>query len=111
MRLVQLPDPLRSAITMFLIAGVTWLVVEGFKMLGEAFHKDFSVMAKTVAAIVSSAVVSVVLGIFDALLALIPSQYEVLANAILSLLVILVASLSAMGIHRFVKMKKLGIYG
>lgn len=97
MQSVQLPPELLQILTLALTAGVSWLVVEGFKGLGEAFGKDFSVFAKIVAAIISTAAVSAVTGVLNASLALIPEQYAPLANQVLLLLVGL---FSAFGIQR-----------
>ncbi|MCP3893395.1 MAG: hypothetical protein GY706_02005 [Bacteroides sp.] len=94
---MELPVELVGLLSSLLVAGVTWLVVAGFKGLGEAFDKDFSVAAKAVAAVVSAAVVSAVFGVIDIGLAYVPEQFAPVVQSVLALLVTL---FSAMGIQR-----------
>lgn len=97
MEFAQLPPELVEYLSLVLTAAVTWLVVEGFKGLGEAFDKDFSNTAKILAAIVSAGVVSTVTGVLNALIALVPAEYAPLVSQVLLLLVSLFA---AFGIQR-----------
>lgn len=101
MQSVQLPPELLNLLVFAITAGVTWLVVEGFKGLGEAFDKDFSNIAKIIAAIVSAGVVSTVTGVLNALLALVPAESAPLVQQGLLLVVML---FSAFGIQRRVKL-------
>jgi len=94
---MEIPVELMNVLQGLLVAGVTWLVVAGFKGLGEAFGKDFSNLAKAVAAVVSAGVVSVVFGLIDLGLAAVPVQYAQIVQAVFSLLVVI---LSSMGIQR-----------
>ena len=94
---MELPVELSQLLSGLLVAGVTWLVVAGFKGLGEAFGKDFSQIAKVFAAIVAAGVVSTVFGLIDAGLAFIPAEY---APVVQNFLALLVALFSAMGIQR-----------
>ena len=94
---MELPQELVGLLTTLIVAGVTWLVVAGFKGLGEAFGKDFSSAAKVVAAVVSASVVSTVFGLVDLGLSAIPADYLTVVNGVLS---VIVALLSAMGIQR-----------
>ncbi len=100
---MELPVELVGLITVLLVAGVTWLVVAGFKGLGEAFDKDFSTTAKVVASIVSAGVVSVVFGLINVGLAAIPPNYLPVVEGALGFLVTLLA---AMGIQRQSKKAK-----
>jgi len=97
MQSLQLPPELQNLLVFALTAGVTWLVVEGFKGLGEAFGKDFSNVAKVIAAVVSAGVVSTVTGVLNALLALVPAESAPLVQQALILIVLL---FSAFGIQR-----------
>lgn len=101
MQSVQLPVELLDLLVFALTAGTTWLVVEGFKGLGEAFNKDFSNVAKIIAAIVSAGVVSTVTGVLNALLGLVPAESAPFVQQVLILLVLL---FSAFGIQRRVKL-------
>ena len=102
---VQLPPELLNLIVFALTAGTTWLVVEGFKGLGEAFGRDFSKVAKVLAAIVSAGVVSTVTGVINALLGFVPAEYALIVNQVLTLLVLL---FSAFGIQRRVSIYRFG---
>ena len=106
--MIELPAELVTILTALIGAGVTWLVVEGFKMLGEAVGKDFSALATTIAAIISASVVSAVLGVLNVLLGQIPAEYAEVARAILGLLVVL---FGAFGIHRRAKVAQANALG
>lgn len=94
---LQLPVELVGLITSLLAGGVTWLVVAGFKGLGEAFGKDFSNAAKVVAGILVAGVTTSVFGLIDFGLTFIPADYLPVVNQVLSLIV---AWLTAAGIQR-----------
>lgn len=94
---VVLPPELVQVLTVFLVAGVTWLVVAGVKGLGEAFGRDFSKAATVVAATVSVGVVAIALGVIDALLGFIPAEAAPIVNQVFALVVILFA---AFGVQR-----------
>lgn len=98
--MIELPKELITLISVLVGAGATWLVVAGFKGLGEAFGKDFSKVAKVVAAVVAAGAISTVLGVFNSLLALIPADYIPLTQQVLGLVVML---LSAFGLQRSYK--------
>ena len=93
----MIPKELVELLSYVVVAGVTWLVVAGFKGLGEAFGKDFSSVSKVIAAIVSAAAVSAVIGVSEALVGMIPVEYAPVVNQFLALLVV---AFSAMGIQR-----------
>lgn len=102
---MEIPQELLNLVVYVVTVGVTWLVVEGFKGLGEAFGKDFSNPAKVFAAIISAGVVSIVTGVLDAGLGFIPAEYIPLAQQFLGLLVLL---FSAFGYQRRVKAQPKG---
>jgi uncharacterized membrane protein len=97
---MQLPNELVLLIGVTLTGFVSWLCVEGIKGISEAFGKDLSSFAKIVAGIVSTAVVGSVIGIINAALALVPAEYQSIAQQILALLV---AVFSAYGVQRQAK--------
>jgi hypothetical protein len=87
--LVQLPNELKVLVGLF----VTFLVVEGEKVLGKAL--GFDLTGKF--AMVAAALTTLVVVFTDSLLALIPAQYESIANLILQMIIAMVA---AYGLHR-----------
>jgi hypothetical protein len=97
---MQLPSELVLLIGVTVTGFVSWLVVEGFKGLSEAFGKDLSAFAKVVAGIISVSAVSTIVGIFNAALALIPPEYQPITGQVLALIVSLFA---AMGVQRRAK--------
>jgi hypothetical protein len=101
---VELPQALEAFIALAVAGAVTFLVMEGFKALGSAFgSKDFSTIAKAVAAVASGAAVTLVLGLARVFLGLIPVEWEPIANIVLSALV----ALLSMGLHRIAKQRGL----
>jgi hypothetical protein len=94
---MELPNELVLLIGVTVTGFVSWLVVEGFKGLGEAFGHDFSNFSKIVAGIISAGMVSTIVGVTNAALALVPLEYQPIAAQVLALLV---ALFSAMGIQR-----------
>lgn len=103
MEVLTVPAELIALITIALGGAVTWLVVEGFKGISEAFGKDLSTVAKVIAAIVSTGVVGIVVGIINVLAGLVPEAYVPVVQTFLSLLVSLFA---AFGLARRAKQAK-----
>jgi uncharacterized membrane protein YiaA len=97
---MELPNELVLLIGVTVTGFVSWLVVEGFKGIGEAFGHDFSAFSKVVAGIVSVSAVSAIVGVFNAALVLVPVEYQSITAQVLALIVSLFA---AMGIQRRVK--------
>jgi len=94
---MELPVELVGLITVLISGWVTWVVVAGFKGLGEALGKDFSKPTKIVTAIIVSGVTVVVFGLIDFGLTSVPVDYQPIVNNVLSLLVVW---LTAAGIQR-----------
>jgi len=97
---MELPNELVVLLTGLLGAGVTWLVVEGFKGLSEALKVDLSKFATIAAAIVSASVVGTVVALLNAALSFVPVEYQPIVGQVLALLVMI---FSAFGIQRRVK--------
>ena len=95
MHLIQVPVELQA----LLVVALTYLVTEGLKIVSGWFHGDLSGAASVIAA----GLVAAVLGFANALLALIPPEFEPIANAVMQLLIVL---LSAMGVHRTLRRSK-----
>jgi len=79
-----------------ILAGVTYIVVEGLKSLGGVFNIDLSGAATAVTA----AVMAVVLAGLSGVLAWIPPQYHEVAQVVMSLIVVIFGSF---GVHGIVK--------
>ena len=77
-----------------ILAGVTYLVVEGLKSLGGVFGIDLS----GAGAAVTAAVMAVVLASLSGLLAWVPVQYHEVAQVVMSLIVVIFGSFGAHGI-------------
>ncbi len=103
MEQVQLPAELLNLIVLGVTAAVTWLVVEGFKGLGGAFGKDFSVAAKLFAVVISAGAVSIVTGVISVALSFVPAEYAQVAQGFLGFLVLL---FSAFGVQRQAKLAR-----
>ena len=99
---MELPNELVVLITAVIGAGVTWLVVEGFKGLSEAMGVDLSTFAKVAAGIISAAAVGAIIALANAALSFVPVDYQPIVAQILSLIVMVVG---AMGVQRRVKSK------
>ena len=104
MNTLTIPPELIALITVALGGFITWLVVEGVKGLSEAFGKDLSKVGKVLAAVISTGVVGIVVGVINALSALVPPEYVPTAQAALTFLVSLFA---AFGYARRAKLAKL----
>jgi hypothetical protein len=89
MTLVKMPEDLKAILAGF----IGMLVTEGLKALGDLLHIDLSGNA----AAVTAAIVTAIVFFADVLLAKIPPEFEGVTN---SILLLLVAILSAYGIHR-----------
>lgn len=87
--MVQLPPELEALI----FAGVVFLVTEGLKVVSGWLGFDLSGAGAAIAAGLVAAVVALLNGLLGA----IPPQFADIANAVLSLIIIL---LGAFGIHR-----------
>lgn len=90
--MTELPSELQGLIA----AGVGFLVAEGIKSLSALLGKDLSGYA----AAISAALTTAILLFSSALLSAVPAEYQETVRAALMLLV---AVLGAMGIHRQVK--------
>ena len=102
---MELPVELVGLLTSLIAGAVTWLVVAGFKGLGEAFGKDFSKAAKIIAGLVVAGVTTTVFGLIDFGLTSIPVEYQPVVSQVLALIV---AWLTAAGIQRQSKQKVVG---
>ena len=90
--LIELPDPLKA----LLLIGVTFVVTQLLKLLGDAIKVDLSGYTAQIA----SAVVASILVIVNALLAKIPAEMEPIAAAVLNLIVVLLGSWGAYKLYR-----------
>ena len=86
-------DPNLQAI---ILAGVTYIVVEGLKSLGGVFGIDLSGAGTAVTA----AVMAVVLAALSGVLAWIPPQYHEIAQVVMSLIVVIFGSFGVHGIRK-----------
>ena len=82
--LITLPEPLKA----LLLIGITFIVTELLKLLGNAIKLDLSGYAAQVA----SAIVASILVVANMLLAKIPLEYEPIVTAVLNLIVVLLGS-------------------
>jgi hypothetical protein len=92
MSLVTLPNELKIVIGTL----VMYLVTEGLKVVSGWFGKDLSGWGAGLAA----ALTGLVVVFAENLLTLVPAEYEQIAQAVLSALVVL---LGGFGLHRFAK--------
>jgi len=99
---MELPNELVVLITAVVGAYITWLVVEGFKGLGEAVGKDLSTFAKVAAGIVSASAITAIIALANAALGFVPVEYQPIVAQVLSLIVMVVG---AMGVQRRAKPK------
>ena len=84
-----------------IIAGITFLVVEGLKALSNLIGLDLS----GAAAALTAGVVAVVLAALTGLLGLVPPEYHEIARVVMALLV---AILGSFGVHRQFKRRAVG---
>lgn len=96
--IVSLPDPLKA----LLLIGVTFIVTELLKLLGNVLKLDLSGYAAQIA----SAVVASILVIANMLLAKIPLEYEPIVTAVLNLAVVLLGSWGTYKVFRQLVPKK-----
>jgi hypothetical protein len=96
--LITLPDPLKA----LLLIGITFVVTELLKLLGNAIKVDLSGYAAQVA----SAIVASILVVVNALLVKIPLEYEPVVAAVLNLVVVLLGSWGAYKVYRQLVPKK-----
>jgi Flp pilus assembly protein TadB len=92
-KLVELPSEL---VSLLILVPVTFLVTEGLKALSNLIGRDISGAASYIVA----GLVAAVMAFVNALLALIPAEYEPIVAAIFNLVVLL---FGAAGLHRTVK--------
>jgi hypothetical protein len=88
-KLIELPVEIQAVIA----AGIGFIVTEGLKALSQVLGKDIS----GAGAAITAALVTAVIVFANALLAIVPAEYQSLAQALLG---VLVAVLGAFGIHR-----------
>jgi hypothetical protein len=93
-----LPDPLKA----LLLIGITFVVTELLKLLGNAIKVDLSGYVAQVA----SAVVASILVVANMLLAKIPLEYEPVITAVLNLIIVLLGSWGTYKLYRQIIPKK-----
>jgi len=81
---------------LLILAGVTYVVVEGLKALGGVLGFDLS----GAAAAVTAGAMAVILAALSGVLALIPPEYHEIAQVVMTLIVSIFGSF---GVHRLVK--------
>jgi hypothetical protein len=96
--LITLPDPLKA----LLLIGITFVVTELLKLLGNAIKVDLSGYVAQVA----SAIVASILVVVNALLVKIPLEYEPIVTAVLNLVVVLLGSWGTYKVFRQLVPKK-----
>jgi len=96
--LITLPEPLKA----LLLIGITFIVTELLKLLGNAIKLDLSGYAAQVA----SAIVASILVVVNMLLTQIPLEYEPIVTAVLNLIVVLLGSWGTYVFYRTIVPKK-----
>ena len=86
-------DPQLQAL---ILAGVTYVVIEGLKALSGVLGFDL----QGAAAAVTAGVMGLILAVLSGLLAFIPPQYHEIAQVVMSLVVVIFGSF---GTHRIIK--------
>ena len=94
---MELPIELVGLLTALVGGGVTYLVVNGIKGVGEWFGKDLTPFAVKFAALASASAVALSLDLINFGIESVPAEYMPVVTGAFSFLVVL---LGAVGVHR-----------
>lgn len=104
--MLELPVELVTAVSLAVTAWLTKLIVDGVKALSESLGWDLSRVGTIIAAAVSAAVVSILIGLANFGLSFVPPEWWPVAQ---SIFLTLVGMFGAMGVHRAEKKKRLAL--